>query len=377
MALKGIKVVEIMGLAPGPLCGTILADFGASVTTITKIKSEPFDVMSNGKRILAVNLKTREGIEIVRKLSCVSDVILDTFRPGIMEKLGLGPNKLLEENSRLIYARLTGYGQNGYLKHMAGHDINYVAMSGILSLLKQNNKPPIPPLNLLADFAGGSLLCTLGIILSLFERTQSGKGQVVDCSMTAGVAYLATWLFKSQNLPIWSGEPGTNALDGGLACYGTYETKDGKYMAVGPLEPQFYSKLLEGLNLSEDEYYQTRTEQNKKKFKEVFLTKTQDEWCAIFDNLDACVTPVLNFHNVDRSKYNVKSDNFYRDASNAIVPNPNPRLSRTPGVSVGRQALPKHGQDTIQILKELGYSKETIEDLINKGCIYANKLSHL
>lgn len=294
-----------------------------------------------------------------------------------MEKLGLGPKTLLEENKQLIYARLTGYGQDSYYKNMAGHDINYVAMSGILSLLRQGDNAPTPPLNLLADFAGGSLLCAFGIILSLFERTRSGKGQVVDCSMTAGAAYLATWLFKSQNLTIWSGEPGTNALDGGLACYGTYKTKDGKYMAVAALEPQFYSKFLEGLNLPEDDYFQTDTEKNKKKFSEIFLTKTQDEWCAIFDKLDACVTPVLDFHTVDKSKYNANNYFFCRDANNTIIPNPAPRLSRTPAVSVAQQSLPKLGQHTSEILEELGYSKKQIASLINEGCVYANTTSKL
>ncbi|XP_064292169.1 alpha-methylacyl-CoA racemase isoform X2 [Plodia interpunctella] len=244
MALKGIRVIEMMGLAPGPLCGSILADFGAAVTVIQKIQPSPFDVMSNGKRMISVNLKSSEGISIVKKMCCNSDVFLDTFRPGVLEKIGLGPDILLNENPRLIYARLTGYGQDGYLKDKAGHDINYVAMSGILSLLRSKDRAPSPPLNLLADFAGGGVLCSLGIILALFERTKSGKGQIVDASMTDGLAYISSWIFRSRKLPIWSGEPGTNALDGGMPFYKTYKTKDNKFMAVGALEPQFYSEFL-------------------------------------------------------------------------------------------------------------------------------------
>ncbi|XP_004930947.2 alpha-methylacyl-CoA racemase [Bombyx mandarina] len=378
MALKGIKVLEFMGLAPGPMCGTILADFGASVTVIEKIQRTVFDVMSNGKRILAVNLKTKEGVDIVKQLSNSSDVLLDTFRPGVMEKLGLGPEKLLEQNPRLIYARLTGYGQNNYNKMKAGHDINYVAVSGILSLLRRNNQPPFPPINLLGDFAGGSLLCAFGILLALLERSVSGKGQVVDTSMTQGLAYISTWLFKSRTLPIWSGEPGSNVLDGGFHFYQTYQTKDGKYMAVGALEPQFYSNLMKGLNLSEEEYSQfTDKDICKKKFQDVFLTKTQEEWCAIFDKLDACVTPVLDFDEIDKTKYHTFDNTFYRNDEGNVVPQPAPRLSRTQGISSSCKKMPKHGEHTITILREIGYSENQIKDLILSGHVYADKKSLL
>lgn len=378
MALKGIKVVEFMGLAPGPLCGTILADFGASVTVIQRIEPPPFDIMSNGKRLLSVNLKTKEGVDVVKKLCLASDVLLDTFRPGVMEKMRLGPEELLKKNSHLIYARLTGYGQNSFCKSMAGHDINYVAMSGILSLLSKDNHPPTPPVNLLADFAGGSLLCALGIVLALFERTKSGKGQVIDNSMTEGVSYIATWLFKSRNLPIWMGKAGNNILDGGYAYYYTYETKDGKFMAVGAIEPQFYSNLIKGLNLDETEYPQIGdAEKCKKKFQEVFLTRTQEEWCELFENIDACVTPVLEFDNVDKYKYYSSGTSYFRDNDNLIVPTPAPKLTRTPGISVSKNSLPKPGQHTVEILKELGYSKTEINNLITNGHVYAYKKASL
>ncbi|XP_026756943.1 alpha-methylacyl-CoA racemase [Galleria mellonella] len=378
MALKGIKVIEMMGLAPGPFCGSILADFGASVTVVQKIEPSPFDVMSNGKRMISVNLKTKEGVNILRKLCASSDVFLDTFRPGVLEKLGLGPNSLLEENSRLIYARLTGFGQKGNLKLKGGHDINYAAVSGVLSLLRNKKEPPRPPINLLADFAGGSVLCAFGILLALFERTKSGKGQIVDASMTEGLAYIASWLFRSRNLPIWSGEPGTNILDGGAPFYRTYKTKDNKYMAVGALEPKFYSNFLKGLGLSEDDYSQGEDiEHHMKIFEEVFLQKTQNEWCQIFDNLDACVTPVLDFDSIDNEKYYISDNLFKRNANNTIVPKPAPGLSNTPGISVGLQPLPQPGQHTIQVLKELGYDDYVINDLIKQGCVYASQKSNL
>lgn len=331
--------------------------------------------MSNGKRQFSVNLKSKEGVNIMRKLCADSDVLLDTFRPGVLEKLGLSPKTLQGDNSRLILARLTGYGQDGILKAKAGHDINYVAMSGILSLLGRNNEPPVPPVNLLADFAGGSLMCVFGILLALFERSKSGKGQIVDCSMTGGLAYLATWLFKSRNLPIWTGVPGTNALDGGLASYGTYRTKDDKFMAIGALEPQFYANFLRTLGLSEDEYGQfENNDKCRKKFKEIFLNKTQNEWVEVFKDVDACVTPVLDLESVDNSQY---KGTFYRDSENMIVPETAPKLTRTPGVSVGRKSIPIHGQHTYEIAKELGYSHEEISNFVRSGCLYAAPKSNL
>ncbi|KAJ8726497.1 hypothetical protein PYW07_001195 [Mythimna separata] len=378
MALKGVKVVEMMGLAPGPLCGTLLADFGATVTVVQKMNPSPFDVMSNGKRMISVNLKTEEGVNVIKKLCANSDVLLDTFRPGVMEKLGLGPEYLMKENSRLIYARLTGYGQDGFYKNKAGHDINYVAMSGILSLLGKNRQPPTPPLNLLSDFAGGGVLCALGILLALFERTKSGKGQIIDTSMTEGAAYIGKWLFKSRELPIWSGEPGTNALDGGFACYQSYKTKDGKFMAVGALEPQFYSNFLKGLELPEDEYPQVgNNEHCKKTIQEVFLKKTQEEWCQIFENLDACVTPVVNIDEVDKHKFRVSDSAFRRDADGVVVPEPAPKMSRTPGISSSHKPLPVPGQHTIEILRELRYSKVDIEELIKNQHVYAVTKSNI
>lgn len=378
MALKGIKVIEMSGLAPGPLCGTILADFGATVTIVDKMVPNPFEVMSNGKRRLSVNLKKKEGIDVVRKLCNSSDVLIDTFRPGVMDKLGLGPTILLKENPRLVYARLTGYGQNSFYKNKAGHDINYVGMSGILSLLSKNKQPPSPPLNLLSDFAGGGTLCALGIITALFERTKSGKGQVIDLSMTEGAAYVGTWLFKSRNLPIWSNEPGTGALDGGLNAYGAYKTKDGKFMAVGALEPQFYSALLEGLKLSEDEYPQTLNDDTiKRKFEEVFLSKTQEEWCQIFDKLDACVTPVLDIGSVDNHKYRASDESFFRDCNDLVIPEPAPKLSRSPGISSSKKSPPNPGQHTMEILKELGYTKIDIETLLKNESVFAATKSNL
>ncbi|XP_014361589.2 alpha-methylacyl-CoA racemase [Papilio machaon] len=378
MALKGVKVIEMMGLAPGPLCGTILADFGASVTVIQKIDSiaNMMDVMTNGKKILKINLKTKEGVQVLTKMCSSSDVLIDTYRPGVMEKLGLGPESVSRINPKLIFARLSGYGQKGYYKHKGGHDINYVAMSGLLSLFKKNNEPPFIPVNLVADFAGGSLMCALGILMALLERSNSGKGQVVDCSMTEGAAYLGTWVYKSRKLPIWQGEPGTNLLDGGAPFYATYRTKDNKFMAVGAIEPHFYSNLLQGLNLTEDDLPDGNNER-KEKFQEVFLRKTQEEWSNIFEKLDACVTPVLEMDAVDTHECNKSRESFYKDSDNFIVPEPAPKLSATPGHSSGKRAQPKGDEDAIEILQELGYKNNEIDDLIKKGIVKADKKAKL
>ncbi|XP_037977204.2 alpha-methylacyl-CoA racemase [Plutella xylostella] len=378
MALRGIKVIEMMGLAPGPLCGTILADFGANVTVIQKINPSPFDVMSNGKRMISVNMKSKEGIEIVQKLCLSADVLLDTFRPGVMEKLGLGPEQMMKGNKKLIYARLTGYGQSGIYKDKGGHDINYTAMSGILSLLRKGNNPPVPPLNFTADFAGGSVACALGIVLALYARTSTGAGQVVDASMAEGAAYVGTWLFKSRNLPIWASEHGSNILDGGSPFYSTYKTKDNKFMAVGALEPQFYENFLKGLQLSQDEFSQfSDPELMRKKFEELFLTKTQQEWSQIFDGLDACVTPVLELDQLADNKCTKSRGSFYQNEEDLPVPEPAPRLSRTPGVSTGRLPLPQPGEHTIQILQELKYNKKQIQSFINNGTVCAKVNANL
>ncbi|XP_068621105.1 alpha-methylacyl-CoA racemase [Battus philenor] len=379
MALKGLKVIEMIGLAPGPFCGTILADFGATVTVIQKFDGlSNLNVLSNGKRTMNINLKMKEGVDIIKRMCSSADILIDTYRPKVMENLGLGPDLLLSINPSLIYARLSGYGQKGYYKNKAGHDINYVAMSGLLSLFTKQKEPPFIPVNLIGDFAGGSLSCTLGILLALLERNKSGKGQVIDCSMTEGAAYLGTWVFKSKQLHIWDGEPGTNILDGGAPFYTTYKTKDNKFMAVGALEPQFYSNLLKGLQLDEDEFVQgVNSEHCKQQFEKVFLSKTQEEWCKIFDELDACVTPVLNIDAVDEHQCHASRNSFYRDNNNYIIPEPAPKLSATPGESSGRKSVPKAGEHTLEILQELGYNTFEIDELIYKKIVMVKKRSQL
>ncbi|KAL6449424.1 hypothetical protein ACFW04_000775 [Cataglyphis niger] len=371
MILKKIKVLELAGLAPGPFCGMVLSDFGASVIRVDRIGAQMLDCLGHGKRSIALDLKSETGINIFKKLSDQSDVVIDTYRRGVMEKLKIGPNELMATNKKLIYARLTGYGQDGSCADMAGHDINYLGLSGLLSLFGRYNEKPTPPVNLAADFGGGGLICALGIVLALYERTKSNIGQVIDASMVEGTAYLGSWLFRSQKMPgIWGNPRGKNILDTGAHFYNTYETKDKLYMCVGALEPQFYEIFMEKLGFSSDEIPQFESfEDNRRKIADIFKKKTQAEWCAIFDGTDACVTPLLSLkdaasysHNKQRQAFTIVGDD--------IIPNPAPRLSRTPGISRGTCRNPQPGENTIEILTELKFQSKEIDSLLSNGFVY-------
>ncbi|KAM8961173.1 alpha-methylacyl-CoA racemase [Pelodytes ibericus] len=377
MALAGVRVLELAGLAPAPFCGMILADFGAQVIRIDKASSfTSMDPMGRGKRSIALNLKSPQGVGILKKLCKNSDVLIEPFRHGVMESLGLGPEVILQENPQLIYARLTGFGQSGKYAKAAGHDINYVSISGLMSKLGSKQENPMSPLNLLADFAGGSVICALGIMMSLFERTRSGQGQVVDSSMVEGAAYLGSFVWKSQTLGLWSRSRGENLLDGGAPFYCTYRTSDGKYMAVGALEPQFYRELLKGLNLDASDLPNQMSFSDwpelRKIFAGKFLERTQAEWCQVFDGTDACVTPVLSFNDVAAHQHNQERGSFISDDKGEISPRPAPVLSRTPAVP-NTSRDPLVGEHTYAILSECGFTKTDISNLQTAGVIACNK----
>ena len=376
--LDEIKVIEMAGLAPSPYCGMILADFGADVVIVDRLTmgapeipnvmaKNPFD---RGKRSMRVNLKTEEGIAIVREMIQVTDVLLEPYRPGVMEKLGLGPDETMDLNPRLIYARLTGWGQNGPYASMAGHDINYIALSGALSLFRRKGEKPIPPCNLLGDFAGGGMLCAMGILLALVERSTSGKGQVVDSAMVDGATNISTFFWGLLGNHLMTLNIGTNMLDSGAPYYQTYETADGKFMSVGAIEERFYAELLKGLDMDPstlpDQHDMGKWPEMNVRFAEVFKTKTRDEWAAIFHGKDACVAPILDMDEVDNHPHNRERE-LLIEMDGVFQPSPAPRLSRTPG-SVQKPGTPR-GSETQEILEELGYTKEEIESLLQKNVV--------
>jgi len=367
MALKGLKVIELAGLAPAPVCGMILSDFGAKVIRVDKVGSGlNYDVTARGKRSIALNLKKPEGVEILRTLCGSADVLIEPFRPGVMERLGLGPDNLIKENPKLIYARLTGFGQTGPYKDMAGHDINYLGLSGVLASLGRKHENPIAPVNLLADFAGGSFTCAMGIMAALLERSSSGQGQVIDSCMVEGAAYVGSWLFASRDMFVWGQPRGYNLLDSGAHFYETYKTKDGKYMCVGSLEPQFYKILLEKLNITDDVLPQFDDfDEMKVKLANIFSEKSQDEWCKIFDGTDACVTPVLDQEEVLDHPQNKARGSFLPNG----MPRPAPLLSRTPAVASSSPNNLEFGSHTREILAEAGFTDKDIGDLLERRII--------
>lgn len=376
--LDGIRVIEMAGLAPSPYCGMLLSDFGADVVIVDRrvkdgpeipnvMPKSPFD---RGKRSMRINLKDDEGVGVVRKMIQDFDVLVEPYRPGVMEALGLGPDEALKLNPKLIYARLTGWGQNGSYASMAGHDINYIALSGALSLFRRTGERPLPPCNLLGDFAGGGMLCAMGILLALVERNTSGKGQVVDAAMVDGAANLSTLFYGLLGNHLMTLDIGSNMLDSGAPYYQTYETADGKFMSVGAIEGRFYSQLLEGLGLEPSSLpFQNNMQkwpEIKERFATAFKTKTRDEWAAIFEGKDACVAPVLELNEVSAHPHNQERE-LLVDIDGMPQPAPAPRLSRTPGTANG-PADPR-GSNTREVLAEIGYSEEEIKGLFNNEIV--------
>ncbi|KAI9330767.1 C1q and tumor necrosis factor-related protein 3 [Obelidium mucronatum] len=349
--LSRLRVVEFAGLAPVPFAGMMLSDFGAHVIRIDRVDANGMipDMLARGKKSIAIDLRTPKGVEVVMRLISTADVVLDPFRPGVLESLNLA-------NPRCILARLTGFGQTGRYAKMAGHDINYIGVTGILGDAGSAWRA-----NILGDFAGGGLMCVTGILIALLEREKSGKGQVIDVSMVSGVTYLSTFLVKMRQSGLWNEERGKNMLDTGAHFYDTYKTKDGKYMAVGAIEPQFYKKLLQGLNLP---------------FEEIFASKTRDEWVSIFHGKDACVTPVMD---VDEVMDSHKDTNKSIETDNHIHWNPPvaPILSRTPAPILNDKVNPKIGQHGMEILSASGFTSIEISNLLEERIIRIPNKSRL
>ena len=366
--LTGIKVIEMAAIGPVPFCAMMLSDMGAEVIRIDRLSQKgsgsSANVLYRGRKSVAFDLKNSIALDSTLRLSDQADVILEGFRPGVMERLGLGPEVCLERNPKLIYGRMTGWGQSGPLSHAAGHDINYISIAGALGSMGYADRPPAPPLNLIGDFGGGAMYLLAGILAAIVERNSSGKGQVVDAAMTDGTASLLSPFYGLMAMGMWSTERYSNRLDGGAFYYGSYECSDGKYISLGSLEPQFYALLLEKCGIT-DETFKEQSDQaawpiKREKMEVLFKTKTQQEWCGILEGTDVCFAPVLNLKEAPDHPHNKTRQTFVK-VQGVTQPAPAPRFSRTQGKIQSPAALT--GENTEEVLSDWGFSDSEISNL--------------
>lgn len=373
--LNGVKVIELQGIGPGPFCGMMLADMGAEIIRIDRAGSvgraaNNNDILARGRKSIAVDLKNPAGVEVVLKLVEGADVLIEGFRPGVTERLGLGPDECLARNEKLIYGRMTGWGQTGAMAPVAGHDINYISLSGALHAIGNKDERPVPPLNLVGDFGGGGMLLAFGIAAALHERNQSGKGQVIDAAMTEGSGLLMNAIFGLMNGGSWSQSRGENFLDGGAHFYNTYETRDGKHVSIGSIEPQFYSILLEKSGLGADTELPSQHDREnwplmEEKLRTLFKQKTRDEWDEIMLGTDICYAPILNFEEARANPHNVERGSFV-ERNGVHQAAPAPRFSRTEPQLPPETGAP--GADSREILENT-FSTSEIEALLSSGAI--------
>jgi alpha-methylacyl-CoA racemase len=359
--LSGFRIVEMAGIGPAPFCAMMLADMGAEVVRIDRETAvdlgvempAKFNVSNRGRRSIALNLKSPEGIETVKKLVAKADAIIEGFRPGVMERLGLGPDDLLAINPKLVYGRVTGWGQTGPLAKAAGHDMNYIALTGLLHAIGPAERP-VPPLNLVGDFGGGAMYLAFGVVCALLEASRSGKGQVVDAAMVDGAASLGAPIYGMLAEGMWKDQRQSNLLDGATPWYDVYETKDGKFVSIGAIEYRFYELLLETLGLTEPKY-RDRSPENwpvlREAFTAAFKTKTRDEWCAIMEGTDICFAPVLTMTEA-RSHPHMAARGVFVEVDGVVQPAPAPRFSRTQPSIQMPPAEP--GAHTEEVLKDWG-----------------------
>ncbi len=370
--LKGLQIIEMAGIGPAPFCGMVLSDLGANVIRVDRVTSAGSvsrqEASNRGKKSIAVDLKTTKGIEVVLNLVEASDALFEGFRPGVMEKLGLGPDVCLQKNKKIVFGRMTGWGQEGPLAFAAGHDINYISLSGVLATIGRPGAPPVPPLNLIGDYGGGGMLLALGLVAALFETKSSGKGQVIDAAMVDGSALLMTMIYTMRGMGLWKDSLGSNFLDGGAHFYDTYECKDGKYISIASIEPKFYQLLREITPLEDsifdDQLSRESWPEQKKALKEIFQKKTQQEWCDLMEGTDICFAPVLNMAEAPEHPHNKARDTFI-ELEGIIQPAPAPRFSRT--VPEVYPAPAYVGEHTEEVLKSIGMQDSDIEDLKASG----------
>ena len=368
--LAGLRVVEMAGLAPGPFACTILADLGADVIRVDRARpgadvlGVPGDPLARSRRSIGVDVKSPSGVELVRRLVGLADVFVEGYRPGVAERLGLGPDECLARNPRLVYGRMTGWGQDGPMAAAAGHDINYIGIAGALDAIGRPGERPVPPLNLVGDFGGGGLLLAMGLLAALYERAGSGRGQVVDASMVDGAALLTTQLHGMHAAGLWGNERGANTLDGGAPFYDTYRTSDGRYMAVGAIEQRFWAELLHVLDLDGEPLPDRANQDNWPVVREILATRiatrTRDEWAKLAEGTDACLTPVLSPWEAAAHPHNAARGTFV-PVGGVVQPAPAPKFTRTPPA---RPTPPSPtGSDTDAVLAELGLTTDEISAL--------------
>ena len=373
--LNGFTVLELGGIGPAPMGGMILADMGAEVIRIDrKGGMDPRlmkDVSARGKKSIVVNLKTQEGVETFLRLVENADVVIDPYRPGVCEKLGIGPDVCMARNPKLIFARMTGWGQEGPMAQAAGHDINYISLTGALFATGRRGERPVPALNLIGDMGGGGMLLVNGVLAALLEASQSGKGQVLDVAMVDGAAQLMWMMHGFEAVGAWDArQREANMLDGAAHFYDTYECACGGYVSIGSIEPQFYALLIELAQLDKatyaDQNNQALWPELKAKLTEVFKAKTRDEWCAIMEGTDVCFAPVLSFKEAPSHPANI-ARNVYQEVDGVVQPSPAPRFSRTP--SEIRHGAHGIGEDTVSVLQAMGFAADEIEQLQNNNSV--------
>jgi alpha-methylacyl-CoA racemase len=371
--LSGLRIIELAGIGPGPFCGMMLSDMGAEVIRIDRINESARrsqDVLARNRRSLAVDLKQPEGVELVLRLCEKADALFEGFRPGVTERLGLGPEDCMARNEKLVYGRMTGWGQDGPLAHAAGHDINYIALTGALHAIGETGGKPVPPLNLVGDFGGGGMLLAFGLVCGLLEAQRSGQGQVIDAAMVDGAAALMAMFYTFAATGGFKAERGTNLLDGGAHFYGTYETSDGRHICLGSIEPQFYALLVEKSGVDAEKFaaqmdpagWQAR----KEDLARVFKTKTQAQWCEIMEGTDVCFAPVLSVFEAPEHPH-MKARSAFVEVDGDIQPAPAPRFSRTvPEIRSGARLA---GEDSVAVLGDFGFGDEEVQALQANGVI--------
>lgn len=375
--LAGVKIIEFAGIGPGPMCAMLLADLGADIVRVDRIAPEPVKFRSNilnrNRPSISLDLKHPDGKEAALKLVEGADALIEGFRPGVMERLGLGPDDCLARNRKIVYGRMTGWGQEGPLAMAAGHDINYIALTGALHSIGPKDGPPSPPLNVIGDFGGGALYLALGVVSAVLNARQSGKGQVLDVAMVDGAASLITAAYGLRSIGVWKDQRGSNTLDGGAYYYGAYETKDGKYISIASIEPQFHAELVERLGLKKEELpAQLDRDQwpaMRARLEALFRTRTRDEWCKVLEGTDVCFGPVLTLGEAPEHPHN-KARNAFIEIDGVVQPGPAPRFSGTP-LEI-RMGPPEPGANTADTLAAWGFSKQDVATLLESGAAWQN-----